>query len=63
MSFLAVDIGNTRLKWALYPQAQMGVEPIASGAEFLNIDKLADGRGPGWPRRTACWAAASPATR
>jgi len=51
MSFLAVDIGNTRLKWALYPQAQMGVEPIASGAEFLeNIDKLADAA---WSRLAA----------
>jgi type III pantothenate kinase len=44
MSFLAVDIGNTRLKWALYPQATVGALPIAGGAEFLeNIDKLADG--------------------
>jgi type III pantothenate kinase len=48
MTFLAVDIGNTRLKWALYPQAVVGAEPIASGAEFLaNIDKLADGE---WSR-------------
>jgi type III pantothenate kinase len=44
MSFLAVDIGNTRLKWALYPQAVPGAQPVAAGAEFLeNIDKLADG--------------------
>jgi type III pantothenate kinase len=44
MSFLAVDIGNTRLKWALFPQATVGAQPIAGGAEFLeNIDKLADG--------------------
>ena len=44
MSFLAIDIGNTRLKWAVYPQASMGAEPLAAGAEFLeNIDKLADG--------------------
>jgi type III pantothenate kinase len=44
MPFLAIDIGNTRLKWALYPQASPGAEPTASGAEFLeNIDKLADG--------------------
>lgn len=44
MPFLAIDIGNTRLKWALYPEATPGAEPIASGAEFLeNIDKLADG--------------------
>ena len=44
MPFLAIDIGNTRLKWALYPEARPGAEPMASGAEFLeNIDKLADG--------------------
>ncbi|HEX2546051.1 MAG TPA: type III pantothenate kinase [Ramlibacter sp.] len=48
MSFLAVDVGNTRLKWALYPQASVDAQPIASGAEFLeNIDKLADGE---WSR-------------
>jgi type III pantothenate kinase len=44
MPFLAIDIGNTRLKWALYAHVDRGAEPIASGAEFLeNIDKLADG--------------------
>jgi type III pantothenate kinase len=44
MPFLAIDIGNTRLKWALYADAAEGAHPIASGAEFLeNIDKLADG--------------------
>jgi type III pantothenate kinase len=44
MPFLAVDIGNTRLKWAMYPHAAVGAEPMAAGAEFLeNIDKLADG--------------------
>jgi len=48
MTFLAVDIGNTRLKWALYDSAAVGEQPIASGAEFLeNIDKLADGE---WAR-------------
>lgn len=51
MTFLAVDIGNTRLKWAMYPQAAVGAQPIASGAEFLeNIDKLADGE---WSRLPA----------
>lgn len=51
MSFLAVDIGNTRLKWALYPQATVDAQPVASGAEFLeNIDKLADGE---WARLAA----------
>ena len=44
MSFLAVDIGNTRLKWALYEAAHPGARLQAQGAEFLeNIDKLADG--------------------
>ncbi len=41
--FLAVDVGNTRLKWALYEAARPGQQPLAHGAEFLeNIDKLAD---------------------
>jgi type III pantothenate kinase len=44
MSLLALDIGNTRLKWALYARAAAGEQPLAHGAEFLeNIDKLADG--------------------
>jgi type III pantothenate kinase len=44
MSLLALDIGNTRLKWALYERAGAGEQPVAHGAEFLeNIDKLADG--------------------
>jgi type III pantothenate kinase len=44
MAFLALDIGNTRLKWALYEAAQPGAALLAQGAEFLeNIDKLADG--------------------
>ena len=42
--FLAIDVGNTRLKWALYPQARPGVVPLAQGAEFLeHIDKLSAG--------------------
>ena len=48
MSFLAIDIGNTRLKWALYTRGDPGEQPVAAGAEFLeNIDKLADGE---WSR-------------
>ena len=44
MTFLALDIGNTRLKWAVYDQPQPGAAVLAQGAEFLeNIDKLADG--------------------
>jgi type III pantothenate kinase len=44
MTFLALDVGNTRLKWALYQNAQPGAPVLAQGAEFLeNIDKLAEG--------------------
>jgi len=44
MSFLAVDIGNTRLKWALFEAPSPGAALLAHGAEFLeNIDKLSDG--------------------
>ncbi len=44
MTFLALDIGNTRLKWALYAAPRPHATLLAQGAEFLeNIDKLADG--------------------
>ena len=44
MSFLALDIGNTRLKWALYTAAHPDADLLAQGAEFLeNIDKRAEG--------------------
>jgi type III pantothenate kinase len=44
MTFLALDIGNTRLKWAHYTAARPGAALLAEGAEFLeNIDKLAEG--------------------
>jgi type III pantothenate kinase len=43
MSFLAIDIGNTRLKWALYA-APPGRRAAAQGAVFLEtIDELAEG--------------------
>jgi len=43
MSFLAVDVGNTRLKWAQYASPQPGAGLIAHGAVFLEqIDNLAD---------------------
>jgi type III pantothenate kinase len=42
--FLAIDVGNTRLKWALYEHGRPGLPVLAHGAEFLeNIEKLADG--------------------
>lgn len=44
MTLLALDIGNTRLKWAHYASATPGAQILAQGAEFLeNIDKLSDG--------------------
>ena len=43
MSFLAVDVGNTRLKWALYAAAEPGAQLLAHGAVFLEtIDKLSE---------------------
>lgn len=43
MSFFAIDIGNTRLKWAQYATTQPGAAPLAQGAVFLeNIDHLAE---------------------
>jgi type III pantothenate kinase len=44
MTFLAIDVGNTRLKWALYQSPHPQSDLLAQGAEFLeNIDKLAEG--------------------
>ncbi|MEI7536703.1 MAG: type III pantothenate kinase [Comamonadaceae bacterium] len=44
MKFLAIDVGNTRLKWALYQNPHVNAPVLAQGAEFLdNIDKLAEG--------------------
>ncbi len=44
MTFLALDIGNTRLKWAQYDAPRPHATLLAQGAEFLeNIDKLAEG--------------------
>ncbi|MDP3136641.1 MAG: type III pantothenate kinase, partial [Burkholderiaceae bacterium] len=43
MTFLAIDVGNTRLKWAQYESAKPGAAMLAHGAEFLeNIDRLSD---------------------
>ena len=44
MSFLAIDVGNTRLKWAQYAAPQPGAALLAHGAVFLEtIDGLAEG--------------------
>ncbi len=43
MTFLAIDIGNTRLKWAQYAAPQPGSALLAHGAVFLEtIDSLAE---------------------
>ncbi len=43
MSFLAIDIGNTRLKWALFDHPRPGARLQAQGAVFLEtIDTLAE---------------------
>ena len=44
MTFLALDIGNTRLKWAQYDAPRPDANLLHHGAEFLeNIDRLAEG--------------------
>ncbi|MEO8248178.1 MAG: type III pantothenate kinase, partial [Burkholderiales bacterium] len=44
MTFFALDIGNTRLKWAQYDSPRPGAALLAHGAEFLeHIDQLAEG--------------------
>ena len=44
MTFLALDIGNTRLKWAQYDAPHPDAKLLHHGAEFLeNIDRLAEG--------------------
>lgn len=44
MSFLAIDVGNTRLKWALYAAPEPRAALLHQGAVFLEaIDELADG--------------------
>jgi type III pantothenate kinase len=51
MALLAIDIGNTRLKWALYDAPHPGASVLAQGAEFLEqIDSLSEGA---WSRVAA----------
>ncbi|MFN9747774.1 MAG: type III pantothenate kinase [Burkholderiales bacterium] len=43
MSFLVIDVGNTRLKWAQYESVQPGAKILAQGAVFLEmIGRLAE---------------------
>ena len=54
MTFLALDVGNTRLKWAQYDTPVVGAKLLAYGAVFLeNIDKLAEDDWRGLPEPTA----------
>ena len=54
MSLLAIDVGNTRLKWALYERAEPGAHPIADGAVFLEtIEQLAEPEEGDWSRLVA----------
>lgn len=54
MSFLAIDVGNTRLKWALYETASPGSPILAQGAEFLDhIDRLGETVWAGLPAPTS----------
>ena len=44
MTLLAIDVGTTRLKWALFEGPGKSAQALCQGAEFLeNIDKLAEG--------------------
>lgn len=44
MTFLAIDVGNTRLKWALYQSPRPGSAVLAQGVEFLEqMHRLAEG--------------------
>ena len=50
MTFLAIDIGNSRLKWALYAAPQPGAVLLKHGAVFLEtIDQLAEAEWKGLP--------------
>jgi type III pantothenate kinase len=43
MPFLAIDVGNTRLKWTLYDRPTLGARVLARGVEFLEqIEHLAE---------------------
>jgi type III pantothenate kinase len=51
MTFLAIDVGNTRLKWALYDKPGTPAQLLSHGAEFLeNIDRLSEGHWAALPK-------------
>ena len=44
MPFMAIDVGNTRLKWTLYDRPVVGAAVLAQGVDFLEqIGSLAEG--------------------
>ncbi|RMX03479.1 type III pantothenate kinase [Corticibacter populi] len=50
MTLLAIDIGNTRLKWAMYSEPRWGARLLAQGVEFLDhIDRLSESHWAGLP--------------
>ncbi len=54
MSFLVLDIGNTRLKWGLYESASTRAQLLGHGAVYLEqIDGLAEGEWQSLPAPTA----------
>lgn len=67
MRVLALDVGNTRLKWGLYDAPQVGARLLSHGATFLeNIEKLAEGEWRGLPvpdRVLGCSVAGDPVRR
>ncbi|WP_404301558.1 type III pantothenate kinase [Alicycliphilus denitrificans] len=67
MTFLAIDVGNSRLKWALYDAARPGAVMHAHGVEFLDhIERLAEGAWANLPAPThmlGCVVAGDPVKR
>jgi type III pantothenate kinase len=67
MTFLALDVGNTRLKWAVYEAPEPGARLLAQGAVFLeNIEKLAEEEWQGLSQPThilGCIVAGDPVKR
>jgi type III pantothenate kinase len=54
MSFLAVDVGNTRLKWTLYDRPAWGATVLANGVEFLEqIERLSESAWASLPEPTS----------
>ncbi|MGL4667220.1 MAG: type III pantothenate kinase [Saezia sp.] len=64
MKLLAIDIGNTRLKWALYSSTSLGQAPLLQGTVFLeHLEHLSEQQWANLPEPThiigSCVAAPS----